>query len=344
METPNTAALTTLHLLLFNSMELAMINHILVPLDGSTLAECVLPHVIAMAPITNAHVTLLHVMQPLQSGPSGPVDPIEWHLQKQNSEKYLDQIVGQLNEAGIIGVDRIILEGRPASSVVEFAHNNNVDLIVLSTHGQSGLSGWNVSSVVQKILLRSYKSILLVRAYLPSSAGMTKVRYKRLFIGMDCSPRSEFVLPYAISLAQHHKSQVILETVIEKPQTINRFPLSEEDTNLINKWVERNAEAASRYLNQLVTQFLRKELKLKAHVSTGDSAITVLHDMAEESNADLVMLVAHGYTGERRWPYGSVTTSFIAYGNSSLMIMQDLPKTEIHPTRAELAVKEGKGH
>jgi nucleotide-binding universal stress UspA family protein len=326
-------------------MEVAMINHILVPLDGSTLAECVLPHVIAIAPVTNARVTLLHVMQPLQNtSGNAAVDPIEWHLQKQNSEKYLDQIVSQLNQSGILGVDRVILEGGPASSVVEFASNNNVDLIVLSTHGQSGLSGWNVSGVVQKILLRSYKSILLVRAYLPSSAGMTKVRYKRLFIGMDCSPRSEFVLPYAISLAQQHKSQVILETVIERPQTINRFPLSEEDTNLINKFVERNAEAASRYLNQLVTQFSMKELKLKAHVSTGDSAITVLHDMAEESNADLVMLVAHGYTGERRWPYGSVTTSFIAYGNSSLMIMQDLPKTEIHPTRAELAVREGKGH
>lgn len=322
-----------------------MINHILVPLDGSSLAECVLPHVIAIAPVTNARVTLLHVMQPLQNGHGGgAVDPIEWHLQKQNSEKYMDQIVNQLNQSGILGVERVILEGGPAGSVVDFARNNNVDLIVLSTHGQSGLSGWNVSSVVQKILLRSYQSILLVRAYLPSSAGMTKVRYKRLFIGMDCSPRSEFVLPYAISLAQFHKSQVILESVVEKPQAINRFPLSEEDSNFINKFVERNYEAATRYLKQLVTQFSMKDLKLKAHVSTGDSAITVLHDMAEESNADLVMLVAHGYTGERRWPYGSVTTSFIAYGNSSLMIMQDLPKSEIQPTRAEMAVMEGKGH
>jgi len=326
-------------------MEAVVINHILVPLDGSALAECVLPHVIAIAPVTNARVTLLHVMQPLQSGREGSaVDPIEWHLQKQNSEKYLEHVASQLNGSGILGVERMILEGGPASSVVDFARNNNVDLIVLSTHGQSGLSGWNVSSVVQKILLRSYKSILLVRAYLPASARMTKVRYKRLFIGLDCSPRSEFVLPFAISLAQFHKSQVILESVVEKPQAINRFPLSDEDTDLINKFVERNYQAATRYLKQLVTQFSMKELKLKAHVSTGDNAITVLHDMAEESNPDLVLLAAHGYTGERRWPYGSVTTSFIAYGNTSLMIMQDLAKTEIHPTRAEMAVREGKGH
>jgi len=322
-----------------------LINHILVPLDGSTLAECVLPHIIAIAPVTNARVTLLHVLQQPQNGRGNPaVDPVEWHLQKQNSEKYLEQIVNQLNDSGILGVESIILEGNPANSVIDFAQNNNVDLIALSTHGNSGLSGWNVSSVVQKILLRSYKSILLVRAYLPSSTGKTKIRYRRLFVGMDCSPRSEFVLPFAISLAQFHKSQIILECAVEKPQAINRFPLSDEDTELINKFVERNFQAASHYFKQLVTQFSTKELKLKTHVSVGDNAVAMLHDMAEEANADLMMLAAHGYSGERRWPYGSVTTSFIAYGNTSLMIMQDLPATEIHQTRAEMAVREGQGH
>src|SRR5574339_347224 len=155
-------------------MEAALINHILVPLDGSTLAECVLPHVIAIAPTTHARVTLVHVMEPVQNERGSPgVDPVEWHLQKQNSEKYLERLASRLKESGILGVEQVILEGNPANSVVDFARNNNVDLIVLSTHGQSGLSGWNVSSVVQKILLRSYKSILLIRASLPSSGGIT---------------------------------------------------------------------------------------------------------------------------------------------------------------------------
>jgi nucleotide-binding universal stress UspA family protein len=326
-------------------MEASVFNHILVPLDGSTLAECVLPHVMAIAPVTNARVTLLHVLQHPHNGNGSPaVDPVEWHLQKQKSEKYLEQVVDQLNKSGVLAVESLILEGNPANSVIDFAHNNNVDLIALSTHGNSGLSGWNVSSVVQKILLRSYKSTLLVRAYLPTSTGTTKIRYKRLFVGMDCSPRSEFVLPFAISLAQFHKSQVILECAIEKPQAINRFPLSEEDTELVNKFVERNFQAASHYFKQLVTQFSTKEIKLKTHVSIGENAVTMLHDMVEESNADLMLLAAHGYSGERRWPYGNVTTSFIAYGNTSLMIMQDMPVTEIHQTRAEMAVREGQGH
>ena len=322
-----------------------MVNHILVPLDGSTLAECVLPHVAAIAPVANARVTLLHVLQQTQNGRGTPaVDPVEWHLQKQNTEKYLEQIVNRLKGVGILGVEHIILEGNPASSVIDFARSNNVDLIALSTHGRSGLSGWNVSGVVQKILLRSYKSTLLVRAYMPSATATTKVRYKRLFVGMDGSPRSEFVLPFAINLAQFHKSQLILETVIEKPRTINRMPVSDEIAELVTQFVEKNFQAASHYFKQILAQFSTKDLKIKTHISVGDHAITVLHDMVEESNADLVLLVAHGETGERRWPYGSITTSFIAYGNTSLLIMQDLPDSEIHQTRAEMAIRESKGH
>jgi nucleotide-binding universal stress UspA family protein len=319
-----------------------MINHILVPLDGSTLAECVLPHVAAIAPVSHARITLLHVLHQNDGAPA--VDPVEWHLQKQNAEKYLEGIVNRLSESGILGVESLILEGSPAGSVIDFARGNNVDLIALSTHGHSGLSGWNVSGVVQKILLRAYTSILLVRAYLPSATGTTKIRYKRLFVGMDCSARSEFVLPFAINLAQFYKAQLILETVVEKPRLIKRMPVAQEITELSNQFVENNQQAASHYFKQLLAQFSTKDLRIKTHISVGDNAIAILHDMAEEANAELVLLVAHGETGERRWPYGSVTTSFIAYGNTSLLIMQDLPGTEIHQTRAEQATRESQGH
>src|SRR6185503_16041343 len=224
-----------------------MINHILVPLDNSKLAECVLPHVLAIAPVMNARVTLTHVMEHPYHGDGTPaVDPVDWHLRKHKSEKYLEQIAEQLEKSGL-KVDQAILEGNPAQSIIEFARNNDVDLITLSTHGNSGLSGWNVSGVVQKILLRSYKSTLLVRAYMPSSIGTTKIRYKRLFVGMDCSARSEYVLPLAINLAQFYKSQLILETVIEKPRIINRMPVSQELEELSNRFVEQNQQAASHY-------------------------------------------------------------------------------------------------
>ena len=66
--------------------------------------------------------------------------------------------------------------------------------------------------------------------------------------------------------------------------------------------------------------------------------------MVEKENADLVMLAAHGRSSDSRWPYGSITTSFIVYGNTAVLIIQDLPHDEIQSTQAELAARETKGH
>lgn len=321
-----------------------MLNHILVPLDGSMLAECVLPHVLAIAPVTNAHITLAHVMEHLhKEGETSVVDPMDWHLRKHESEMYLEKVAAHLRASGL-NVKHAILEGNPAECIIEFAHNKNVDLIALSTHGHSGLSKWNVSSVVQKIMLRSYKSTLLVRAYKSTEADAPGIRYKRLFVGLDCSTRAEYILPLAVNLAQFYKSQLILGTAIQKPQAFHRFPLSEEEVRLVDQIIEKNHHAVSHYFDQIHAQFAQKGLELNTNIVVGDNAIASLHDMVEEHEADLVMLVAHGHSGGRRWPYGSVTNNFIAYGNTPLMIMQDLSDDEIQHVQAELAVKEHKGH
>ncbi len=319
-----------------------MINHILVPLDGSSLAECVLPHVMAIAPVTNAHVTLIHVLEhPDNSSVNSPIDPMGWHMQKQELQAYLEQTVEHLQISGL-DASQALLEGKPAESIIEFAHVNNADLIALSTHGRTGLSGWNVSSVVQKVLLRSYRSILLARAYTDTSAE--EIKYKRLFIGSDGSARAEFMLPVAISLAQFHKSEVIIGTVVQKPQLIQRMPLSEEATKLIDQLTDENQKIAAHYHEQLTTQLSLKGIRVKSTVTVADHAVSALHDMVDESQADLVMLVAHGESGERRWPYGSIATSFIAHGSTPLMIMQDLSEHDVVPTHAEQAIQEAKGH
>lgn len=319
-----------------------MINHILVPLDGSALAECVLPHVMAIAPVTNARVTLIHVLEhPNNRNGSPPIDPVGWHMQKQESQVYLEQTVERLQKSGL-AVTHVILEGKSAESIIEFSRTQGVDLIVLSTHGRTGLSGWNVSSVVQKVLLRSYRSVLLVRAYVADPS--TEVHYKRLFIVSDCSARAEFILPFAISLAQFYQSQIMLGTVIQKPQIIQRMPLSEKDRKMIDQLTEKNKKMASHYHEQISTQLSLKGLELETNLIVADHVIGALHDMVEDAKADLVLMVAHGDSGERRWPYGSITTSMIAHGSSPLLIMQDLSENEILPTYAEQAVREGRGH
>jgi nucleotide-binding universal stress UspA family protein len=152
------------------------------------------------------------------------------------------------------------------------------------------------------------------------------------------------MLPIAISIAQFYKSEVILGTIIEKPQIIQRMPLSEEDTKLINQLTEKNQEIASHYHEQITTQLSLKGLNAKSSVVVAEHTVSALHDMVEDAKADLVILVAHGVSGERRWPYGSVATSFIAHGNTPLLIMQDLSEHDVVPTPAEQAIQEARGH
>ena len=319
-----------------------MINHILVPLDGSPLAECVLPHVKAIAPVTSARVTLIHVLEHTEDrNGNSPIDPVNWHMQKQELQVYLERTAADLQKFGL-NVEQALIEGKSAESIIEFAHTNEVDLIALSTHGRTGLTGWNVSSVVQKVLLRSYRSILLARAYAVNA--LNEIQYKRLFIGSDCSARAEFIMPVAISLAQHYHSHVIIGSVIEKPHLVQRLPISDEEAKLIDQLTDRNQRVCAHYHEQLTTQLSLKGLDVETKAAVADQAVSALHDMVNDSNADLVMLVAHGHSGERRWPYGSIAASFIAHGNAPLLIMQDLSESDALPTHAEQAIREVVGH
>ena len=318
-----------------------MIDHILVPLDGSELAECVLPHLMAIAPITGARVTLIHVLERNLShnGSAAPTDPLGWHMQKQESQSYLDRIAERLQKVDV-HVEQAILEGNPAETLIEFARTSDADLLLLSTHGRTGLSAWNVSSVVQKILFRSYKSTLLIRAF---TSPPDDVQYHRLFLAIDGSARAEYILPFAMSLAQSHQSNVVLGMVIQTPQTMQRFPLSEEDAAWIREFTEKNQNDASRYLEQLATQLSLKDVPAQTKIVVSENAPGAVYDMAEESDADLIMIAAHGASGERRWPYGSIASSLIAYGRTPLMILQDLAENEIPHAHAERALREAKG-
>jgi len=318
-----------------------MISHILAPLDGSPLAECVLPHVWAVASAEKARVTLLHVLEP-QAGALHAIDMLDWILQKREAQVYLDSVAHLLDEQGL-QVATAISEGPPADCVIEFAQSNDVDLVALSTHGRSGLSGWNVSSVVQKIILRSFKSTLLVPAY-KQAADASLLHYKRLFVGLDCSARAEYILPFAVGLARFHKGRLILGMVIRKPEMIQRLPLSEEDTALVNRIAERNHQIGGHYFEQLQSQISTEGVELETRLLIHDNVPMALHNLVAEEGADLVLLVAHGYSGGDRWPYGSIATSFIAYGDTPLIIMQDLSADQIKRTTAEMAARETKGH
>lgn len=149
-----------------------MYNRILVPLDGSKLAECVLPHVEALGKGCSVkEVILFRACQPpaiLADYPDGM--PTGWeqqakqvtkHLEKQCAV-YLDTVEKDLKDAGL-NVRTEVFLGDPADTIADFAKKNEVDLIIMATHGRSGPSRWAYGSTADKVLRSGCTPVLIVR-------------------------------------------------------------------------------------------------------------------------------------------------------------------------------------
>ena len=318
-----------------------MFDHILVPLDGSPLAECVLPHAVAIARACGSRLTLMRALeQPHVVEHSQTRDPLGWHINEIEAQAYLDGLTARLRQAGL-PVENTLQEGSAAERITEFVRDQDVDLVILGSHGQSGLSDWNVCSVAYKAVLRAHVPVMIVRAYQHAASDLISLRYRRILVGLDGSQRAECALPVATTLARFHESHLLLAHVVCRPEVPHRVPLARVEIKLVNQLLERGRLRAAKYLERLQSQ-------LSADVQTrllfSDSAAEELHELVVQENADLVLLSAHGYGGGTKWPFGSVALNFIAYGTTPLLVVQDLSPDELEETPAEMAARERKGH
>ena len=146
-----------------------MYKKILVPLDGSPIAECVVPHIITLAKATFADVELISVVEPVDIPTRGKIALSEDDLQAINSEakkeahRYLDNIAKRLDRDKV-KTKAIVITGKPAESLVDYIESNDVDLIIMATHGRSGLTKWFFGSIAEKIMRGVATPILLVKA------------------------------------------------------------------------------------------------------------------------------------------------------------------------------------
>ena len=147
-----------------------MYNTILVPLDGSKLAECVLPHVETLVKGSQAkRVIFARVVEPFRPPTSDYIfsdDQIK-KVEKENkayAEKYLKETVGQAKYGSDVRVETTVLHGNVADALAEFANKNEADIIVIATHGRSGVSKWVWGGVADRILRSSCVPVLMVRA------------------------------------------------------------------------------------------------------------------------------------------------------------------------------------
>jgi nucleotide-binding universal stress UspA family protein len=320
-----------------------MFNNMLVPLDGSALAECVLPHSVALARAFSAKVTLLRVLEGPQADDDRLVDPLDWHICRGEAEAYLADWAGRLRDVGVESGYKLV-HGRVTEQVVDFVRDHGISLMVLSSHGHGGLGGWNVSGTVQKIIFHVHISVMMVRAYTPIEIDLTELDCRRLLVPLDGSQRAEAALAPAQQLASFYSSQVLLASVVSKPEVVRRRPLTPEEVELKDKLMSLNQLETDSYLQQVASILSSAGIEVQTRPLLGPSPTESLQDLVRQEKVDLVVLSAHGSTGTAKWPYGSVATNFIAYGTTPLLVIQDLAESNLQPTKAELAAQERRRH
>lgn len=144
-------------------------QHILVPLDGSTLAELALADAFALAELSRAEVTLLQVVAPIDHVIATEAEhPIfvdqQWEAKRLATVEYMHSVCERLG-CPDVAVHPVVEMGLAAETIIDYARHHPIDLIVMATHGRSGLQRWVYGSVADKVLRGANQPILLVRAY-----------------------------------------------------------------------------------------------------------------------------------------------------------------------------------
>lgn len=154
-----------------------MYARILVPLDGSELAEVALPHAISLAKQSGAEVILLRVLEPLAPGAamgqeSIYIEPEFWRRLQQEyldeARAYLDRVAARLSADGLSARTEI-RRGSPAEMIIDTARELHADAIVMATHGRSGIGRWMLGSVADRVVRASHLPVLLIRPEKPSA-------------------------------------------------------------------------------------------------------------------------------------------------------------------------------
>ena len=278
----------------------------LVPLDGSRLAESVLPVVQQVASRFHAQVTLLHIVE------KHPPTVIhgEPHLTSvAQAQAYLEEIATRLRSSAIpveIHVHRD-KEDDVARSIVQHSQEVNADLVIMCTHGHGGLRELLFGSNAQRALQLGTQSILLL---FPREDGSAyPINLQRILVPLDGTAAHEPALPVAITIARTFGAELHLVLVIPTLATLS----GEQAVSglllptTMRAILDLSQQDAADYLEQAVARCQAEGVVAQAEVLRGDIVPTVLA-LAERLNVDLIVLASHGRAGLDALLTGSVAS------------------------------------
>lgn len=300
-----------------------MFDDLLVPLDGSPEAESALAHAEAVARATGATVHVLRVIRP---GRAGGIrhDAVEWRMDRSEAEAYVRDRAESLSSRGVRSMHEVS-EGRPEEEIIAYARRRRIGLVVLTAVGEVEAAPFEIGATAHKVVQAAGTSILLVR---PDEESPTAAEdgYRRVLVPVDGSSRGDWAVCLAATLlADVAAAELVLVHVVPVPEMVTRIPMDDEVDELRGRIVEASHSAAERYFDQLRQKIGRPGLRVDCRILISPQVTGTIQQVAETEGVDLVVLSAHGASGNAPWPYGSVASHLIRYGRSPLLVLQDEP-------------------
>jgi nucleotide-binding universal stress UspA family protein len=302
-----------------------MIQRILVPVDGSPLAEQALGQAAAMACAFGAEVLLLRVQEP-EAGTGGFSDSVTWRLRRAEAAASLEQLAERLRASGC-RVTSVVAEGRAAEEILKAVRTPS-DLVVLSTHGTGGHSRFHLGSTAQKVIAAAGVSVLIVRSSEDRGAGSVEARHTRIMVPFDGSQRAQWSLGLSSTIARVLGSELLLVHVVDTRELQGQAPTTPEERELARRVADRDRGLATEYLGHMKQVLAGSGIEVRTRLLDAPNVAEALCQLSEEEQVSLVVMSAHGSSGAAPWSYGSVADRLIAHGTTPLLVFQDLPAWE----------------
>ncbi len=297
-----------------------MFRTLLVPLDGSELAERALPYATALASAAGAKVVLVRVaLAPVPATLDGATWVQEQSQAIAEAEQYLAKVATGVRTR--VPVETSVPYGRAAACILHSITDNAADAVVMATHGRTGLRHLLVGSVAEAVIAESEIPVFVTYARpgeMPH-APFDPAR-ARVIVPLDGSPFAKAALPTAVELVGS-TGELVLVTVVEPPDEVVR-----DEVGRIRVYLDQQEEALTRdardYLHAIAAQLADRNpgLHVSVDVRMGEPAAGVIMAAADRA-ADLVVMASHGRTGIPRAVFGSVTGAVLHDGFTPVLVV-----------------------
>jgi nucleotide-binding universal stress UspA family protein len=284
------------------------LQEILVPLDGSGEAESVLPYLRDLAPRFGSRVHILGV------GIGKKTRRVNRLL-----EDYLKRTANNLHNDDI-KAEPVMSYGVAVDKILDFAVEKKINLIIMATHGRSGIKRWWMGSVAERVISEATAPVLLVRGKRPGKTGTVSKPHSihEILAPLDGSDIGEAALPYAETLAINSRASIKLLQVITPPGTVEASLLGGPDWR---KFIKSMHDAGENYLKSVAEKLASKRVKSTYEVVSGDPADKIV-EYAEGKTISLIAMSTHGRTGIARWVLGSVADKVLHSARIPILLVR----------------------